>query len=223
MPTCAPESRDAGHDAQAVRITCGPEWRQQSNPLLMNRLNRVVLILSTLVCSWLGMQAVHESGHVIGAWATGATVERVVLHPAAISRTDVADASHPLVVVWAGPIIGAVLPILCWLAAAQLNLASTFLWRFFAGFCLIVNGAYIAFGSFEGVGDCGEMLQHGSPAWLLWLFGVLTIPLGLRLWHGQGKHFGLGPGKLEISSRLTVCVFLVALAILSLEMLVNGR
>ncbi len=28
--------------------------------------------------------------------------------------------------------------------------------------------------------------------WQLWLFGVITSPVGLWLWHRQGTHFGLG-------------------------------
>ena len=50
-----------------------------------------ILIGSTLLGSWLGMQAVHELGHVLGAWATGAEVRRVVLSPTTISRTDVVN------------------------------------------------------------------------------------------------------------------------------------
>jgi predicted Zn-dependent protease len=47
-----------------------------------------MLIGSTVVGSWLGMQAVHELGHVLGAWWTDGDVSRVVLHPLSISRTD---------------------------------------------------------------------------------------------------------------------------------------
>jgi hypothetical protein len=60
---------------------------------------------------------------------------------------------------------------------------------------MVANGAYIAFGSFDGIGDCGTMLRHGSPMWSLWLFGAITIPIGLWLWHRQGEHFGLGAAK----------------------------
>src|SRR5438105_1787209 len=102
------------------------------------------------------MQAVHESGHVFGAWLTGGRVARVVLHPLTISRTDVADNPHPLVVVWAGPIFGVVVPLLLWGAAAASRLPGAFLLRFFAGFCLLANGLYIGVGSFDRVGDCGE-------------------------------------------------------------------
>ena len=58
-----------------------------------------------------GMQAVHEAGHVFGAWATGGRVARVVLHPLTISRTDLEHNPYPLAVVWAGPVFGVVVPV----------------------------------------------------------------------------------------------------------------
>jgi hypothetical protein len=51
-----------------------------------------------LFVSWLLMQAVHESGHVLGARLGGGTVAQVVLHPLTISRTDLAANPHPLLV-----------------------------------------------------------------------------------------------------------------------------
>src|SRR5690348_1700532 len=116
-----------------------------------SRINQVVLILSAISFSWLGMQAVHEMGHVVGALATNADVKKVVLHPATISRTDVVDNTRPLIVVWAGPMVGVLVPVVICLTSAWMRLPSTFLWRFFAGFCLIANGVYIAFGSLSGV------------------------------------------------------------------------
>jgi hypothetical protein len=93
-----------------------------------------------------------------------------------------------------------------------------YLARFFAGFCLVANGAYIAFGSIDRVGDCGEMLRHGSRPWQLWLFGALTMPAGLWLWHGQGPHFGLGEARGKVSPKaayaaLAACAALLALAV----------
>ncbi len=72
----------------------------------MRRVHQLVLIASTLALSWFGMMAVHESGHVLAAWATGGTVAKVVLHPLTISRTDLADNPQPLPVVWGGPGFG---------------------------------------------------------------------------------------------------------------------
>jgi len=173
----------------------------------------VVLIASVSVAAWLGMQQVHELGHVLGAVATGGEVERVVLHPLTISRTDLADNPQPLLVVWAGPLIGILLPLVAWSAALAARLRIAFLLRFFAGFCLIANGAYIGAGSFGGIGDCGEMLRHGSPIWLLWLFGLVTVPAGLALWNGQGKHFGIGAPDLRIDS-VALYTSITALAVL---------
>src|SRR3954467_13544874 len=61
----------------------------------MSRLYQILLIASTLVLSWLGIQAVHELGHVLGAWAGGETVSKVVLHPLMISRIDASHDRHP--------------------------------------------------------------------------------------------------------------------------------
>jgi hypothetical protein len=106
-----------------------------------------------------------------------------------------AENPHPLVVVWAGPWVGVAIPLALWSLAALAQMRGAFVLRFFAGFCLVANGLYIGLGSFGRIGDCGEMLQHGSSPWQLWLFGLLTAPWGLCLWHGQGRHFGLDQGS----------------------------
>jgi hypothetical protein len=161
------------------------------------------------------MQAVHELGHVVGAWITGGRVERVVLHPFTISRTDPAHNPNPLVVVWAGPVVGVAAPLFLWGIVAVVPRRAAFVLRFFAGFCLLANGLYIGVGSFGGIGDCGEMLRHGSAMWHLWLFGALTAPWGLWLWHRQGPHFGLGPAKGKVDRGMAYGT-LVAFAVLLL-------
>ncbi|MCE9532693.1 MAG: hypothetical protein K8T89_16475, partial [Planctomycetes bacterium] len=168
----------------------------------MNRLHQVILILSTVLGSWLGMQAIHEFGHMLGAWSTGGRVDRVVLHPLSISRTDLAHNPDPLVVVWAGPIIGVTIPVLLWAIGVAIRMPGAFVLRFFAGFCLLANGLYIGLGSFDRIGDCGEMLRHGSALWQLWLFGAITAPAGLWLWNRQGRHFGLGSANGAVDHRV---------------------
>jgi hypothetical protein len=189
----------------------------------MKRLHQGVLIVSAALGSWLGMQAVHEFGHVLGAWLTRGRVARVILHPLTLSRTELAHNPIPLVVVWAGPVLGALLPLGLWGAAVGVWRPGAFLLRFFAGFCLIANGAYIAFGSFDGVGDCGEMLRHGSAIWQLWLFGAATIPAGLWLWHRQGPHFGIGPARGQVSAGAAYVSLGVCLALLTLGFVVGGE
>ena len=189
----------------------------------MSRLHQVVLICSTVLGSWLGMQAVHESGHVLGAWLTGGRVARVVLHPLTISRTDLAHNPRPLVVVWAGPVVGAAVPLLVWAVVAATRLPGAFVLRFFAGFCLLANGLYIGAGSFARVGDCGEMLLHGSEMWQLWLFGVVTAPFGLWLWHRQGPHFGLGSGRGQVNPGVAYGTLVVCVLILLVGLIVGGK
>ena len=185
-------------------------------------MHQAILIGSTILESWLGMQAVHEFGHACGAWLTGGRVARVVLHPLTISRTDLADNPRPLAVVWAGPAVGVLLPIVLWLVAAGAHLPGAFVLRFFAGFCLLANGLYIGVGSFDRVGDCGEMLRHGSALWQLWLFGAATAPLGLWLWHRQGPHFGLGVAQGRVSRGAAYGSLVACLSLLVLGFVVDG-
>jgi len=187
------------------------------------RLAQAVLIVSTLVGSWLGMQDIHELGHVLGAWATGGHVERVVLHPLTISRTDLGDNPRPLLVVWAGPIGGVAMPLVLWAMAATCRWRGAFVLRFFAGFCLIANGLYIGGGSFDRVGDCGTMLRHGSEMWHLWLFGVVTVPLGFRLWHGLGPAFGLGPDRANVDRGVAIASFVVCVLLIVIGFAIDGR
>jgi hypothetical protein len=184
----------------------------------MKRVPQAVLIVSTLVGSWLGMQHVHELGHVAAAWLTGGRVAKVVLDPFTISRTDVAENPRPLLVVWGGPILGVLLPLAIWLGARTVRLPGTFVLRFFAGFCLIANGCYLGTGSFTHIGDAGDMLHHGAARWHLWLFAALTVPSGLWLWNGLGPEFGLGKSNGSVDPKvayamLACCIALVAMGI----------
>jgi hypothetical protein len=184
---------------------------------------QTVLIVSTLVASWLGMQAVHECGHVLGATVSGGAIKKIVLNPLTISRTDLDINPAPLFVVWAGPIFGVLGPLAAWILAVPLRPPGTFILRFFAGFCLIANGAYIGCGSFLGIGDSGEMLRHGSPRWLLWLFGAVTLPVGLWLWHGMGPNFGLGASKGTVNRGVAIVTLLCAISLLLLGFAVGGE
>ncbi|WP_428306360.1 M50 family metallopeptidase [Lacipirellula sp.] len=160
-------------------------------------LRRAFFSLVVVYLAWLAMQAVHEAGHVVAAWLTRGTVTSVELPLLGISRTDVRPNPRPLAVAWAGPIVGAIIPLLLMLLVRQRirisgDAAATArtrrrllsgLTEFFAGFCLIANGAYISIGSFERIGDAGDLLRHGSPQWLLVVFGVVAVLAGLLVWH----------------------------------------
>ncbi|NOY40412.1 MAG: hypothetical protein GXP26_01060 [Planctomycetes bacterium] len=188
----------------------------------MKRIHQVLLIVSFLPFCWLAMMAVHELGHMLGAYATGGQIARVILHPLAISRTDMAVNPHPIWVAWAGPLFGTVVPMLLCVVFQKKQWAGEYLVCFFAGFCLVSNGMYIGLGSFGAVGDAGDLLRYGSPIWLLWLFGIATVLPGFWFWNGLGPSFGLGNGGGKVNPTAAyVSSGLLAITIL-LELVLNA-
>ncbi|MBI3823896.1 MAG: M50 family metallopeptidase [Planctomycetes bacterium] len=189
----------------------------------MKPLHQTVLIVSTLALSWFVMMVVHESGHVLGAWLTGGTVARVVLHPLTISRTDLSVNPRPLFVVWAGPLFGVIVPLLAWIGTELARAPVWYLLRFFAGFCLIANGAYIGIGSIDNVGDAGDLLRHGAPIWQLWLFGIVCVPAGFVLWHGLGPHLGLGEAEGNVNVAAAYGCLMALIIVVILMALLGGE
>jgi hypothetical protein len=185
----------------------------------VNRLWQPLLIGSLIPACWFGMMAVHELGHVLGLWATGGTVAKVVLHPLTISRTDPGLDPRPLTVVWAGPLVGVLLPVAVAGVSGAVHFGSAFLLRFFAGFCLIANGCYIGVGAVDPVGDARELLRLGAGAWQLILFGVVAVPSGLYLWHGQGKYFR----RESVNPATSIAVSVILLVILGTELLFSPQ
>lgn len=189
----------------------------------MNRFYQLFLIVSFLGLCWLGMQAIHELGHVLAAWLSGGEVQRVVLHPLTFSRTDLVSSQNPhqLLVVMGGPVFGVFFPLIVF-AIVQFALPKrwtnelSYLFRFFAGFCLIVNGAYIAFGSRTGHVDSAELLRDGAARWMLVFFGLVTIPTGLYLWNGLGPRFGLGESNGRVNHvTAVVCAVLLIFVVVA--------
>jgi hypothetical protein len=119
--------------------------------------------------------------------------------------------------------VGVLLPLALWGVAAWLRIPGAFVLRFFAGFCLLANGLYIGVGSWDRVGDCGEMLRNGSELWQLWLFGAVTTPIGIWLWHRQGPHFGLGQANGRVDQRVAYASLAACLVLLVLGFAVDGE
>jgi len=178
---------------------------------------RIALVAGLLAASWLGMQIVHEFGHVAGAWTTSGRVVHVELKPWTIARTDVEPHPHPLVERWAGPLVGATFPVGLWWIAVGLRRSWAYLLRFFAGFCLITNGAYLGVGAFWPVGDAADILRIEPTRWPLVVFGIVAACSGLALWHRLGAEFGLGPDAKPIQRQHAIGVWCIVAAILVAE------
>ncbi len=189
----------------------------------MKRLEQITLIVSFIGFCWLGMQVVHELGHFLAGILTGADGIQVYLHPCIISRTDVRVNPHPGIVVWAGPLVGVLFPFLVYGIAKFSKSPGLYLYRFFAGFCLITNGVYIAFGPGGSNADSGVMLAYGSTRWIMALFGLLTIPLGLYFWHRLGPHFGLGQAKGKVNRNAVIVSAVLLITIVTTELILNSR
>ena len=146
-----------------------------------------------LAVSWYAMMAVHELGHALAGIATGGAVERIAIPLLGFSHTDVHPNPQPLIVAWAGAVVGVVLPALLWLGVKvklETGRAESLL-RFFAGFCFLANGVYLGLGWIDRVGDTHELLQHGATTWQLIAFGSVCSATALLLWHGLGPWMGL--------------------------------
>ena len=182
---------------------------------------QLLLIAFLCGCAWLSMMAIHEFGHVLHAKLSEGTVERVVLNPFEFSRTDVSPNPHPQFVAWGGAIWGTIIPL--GLAAVVRFSVRQYLYlaAFFAGFCCLANGLYLAVGSFGGVGDAGDLLRHGATRWQLWLFGVPFSILGLWLWNGLGTQFGFSASEGNVDTRVVFGLGLTFGIMLMLEILLS--
>ena len=132
------------------------------------------------------MMAIHEAGHCLGAIVTGARIVRVEIPLLGFSRTDVDGGSSRLAEVWAGPVFGALAPLLLLPLLRFPRRPLRHALTFYMGFSLLANGVYIGAGAFDRVGDCNTLLQYGSPLWVLVGFGAVCSASGFYIWHRMG-------------------------------------
>jgi hypothetical protein len=191
--------------------------------MMKRRMDQCLLLIGLISLSWLGMMAVHEAGHVTAAWATGGVVQRVVFHPLTLSRTDVWPNPHPMVVLWAGPLAGTLLPAIPAAAMRRRHSAVGDVLRFFAGFCLIANGVYIGLGTFHPVGDAADMLRLGTPRWGLAGFGLAAVLPGLWLLHKASPALGFGRQPTLMPPKPTYVVFAIAVMTFALACAFGNR
>jgi hypothetical protein len=188
----------------------------------MKRLVQSVLVVSTVAFSALAMMVIHELGHVLNGWLSGGTVSRVYLHPFDFSRTELSHNPHPLFVAWGGAVWGCIIPLLLLALARFARWSFWYLAAFFAGFCLVANGAYLGGGSVIVAADAKDLLASGAARWQLILFGLPCVSLGLWLWHGLGVYFGLGAARGQVDRRAAFGVATALLVLVVLELFVSG-
>ena len=133
-----------------------------------------------------------RTGPRAGALATGGTITAVVLHPLTISRTDVSINPRPLLVVWAGPLLGVLLPLGRGRDPPGMPLPLGLPAAILCGLLPDCQRRLHRRGILRRCRRRGRHAPARQPGVVPWLFGAATFPLGLYLWHGLGPNFGLG-------------------------------
>ena len=105
---------------------------------------RLVRLVILLMASWCVMTFTHEVGHIVGGRCCGGTLIDVDLLPWHLPYSLFDPDPRPLVTLWSGPILGAVVPL-----GLALLIRRLWMW-FIANFCLVANGSYIATGWISG-------------------------------------------------------------------------
>ncbi|MEL7264973.1 MAG: hypothetical protein AAFP69_09250 [Planctomycetota bacterium] len=120
------------------------------------------------------MTFTHELGHIIGGACCGATLTDFDLAPWRLPYSLHSPDPHPLVTLWAGPLLGVVVPVL-----AAVMIRRHWAW-FIADFCLIANGGYLALAWLSGDRflDTPRLLAAGAHPATITVYCVSTISLG---------------------------------------------
>lgn len=194
---------------------------QSSRPLL-NRLWTIWLVLASLAAAWLGMMLVHEAGHILFAWLTGAAVERVSLPIIGFSQTHLGVNPRPVTVAWGGFVVGTVVPFSIWAVAFWRRWKIEPGLRLFAAICLLANGAYMASALAQPIGDVEDIILNGGASWPLMVSGTLVLLAGVLLltWRGIADLFRRAcratPGAVALATGALVAVCLISLVISAL-------
>jgi hypothetical protein len=171
--------------------------------------------------SWLGMQVLHELGHVLGAVLTGGQVSHVLLKPWAFSRTDLVTNPHPRFVAWAGIIAGIAFPLAIWTASRKMLPGTTPCLRFFAGFCMVATGAYMIGGTIFNAGDPADLGVLGMPAWRMIATGGMALAAGLATWNGLAGKLGFGRGGKTVSRAAAMTSSAILIVLVIVELLIS--
>jgi hypothetical protein len=127
-----------------------------------------------LVASWCVMTFTHEAGHVGGGWASGGTLREAHLLPWELPYSSFEPDPWPLVTLWSGPVLGALVPL-----AAAAAVRRPWVW-FIAPFCLPANGSYlaIAWATGDNLVDTPKLLARGAHPATIAAYCLIAIGVG---------------------------------------------
>lgn len=160
-----PGNRKDGESAGALPVGLRPVR------YYCHRYTRFALLL---ILSWIVMTFTHELGHIVGGLCCGGRLISASVVPWRMPYSIFDPDPLPLVTLWSGLSLGALVPVL---VATVINRRS--LW-FIAHFCLLANGSYIAIAWFTGDRylDTARLLSHGASPLSIAIYCVVTIGWG---------------------------------------------
>ena len=116
----------------------------------------------------------HETGHMIGGLIGGASLIDYDIAPWSLPFSFHNPDPHPLLTLWAGPLLGVAVPAVFATVFRHRSL------RFIADFCLLANGVYLALAWIAGDRflDTTRLLESGAPPFTIAIYCALTIGAG---------------------------------------------
>jgi hypothetical protein len=143
------------------------------------------------------MSFIHEIGHCLSVLINGGVVNDIVWRYGIFSETLRSESTRPVMDIWAGPIVGCIVPLMTWAVFMKLNLAQYLQW--FASMCLIGNGLYLALGWMDLGSDSHDLILNDVSLISIIGLGLSAFVLGLFLlfWdkpsanqslHGSGQR-----------------------------------
>lgn len=142
---------------------------------------RIVRLLFWLCVSWVVMLFTHEMGHIVGGKCCGGELRAFDLWPWHMPYSIFDPDPYPLVTLWSGLLLGAILPI-----GLSVLIQRDEMWLI-GYFSLLANGLYIAtaWATGDRYLDTSRMLEHGASPILIGVYCLMTIGGGYRGFRGS--------------------------------------
>lgn len=138
------------------------------------RSTRLITFVLWLAWAWIAMTLSHELGHVFFGLLGGARLIQLELRPWHLPYSLLANDSHPLATLWAGPILGCVVPLIAATIARR-----PACW-FVAWFCMLANASYLLLAYLSGDGELDSIKMIAAGSRPLEILGAvaLSLPIG---------------------------------------------
>ena len=149
---------------------------------------RTVFFIGTILLSWCVMIETHEVGHIVGGWLSGASLRDWQLWPWELPYSFFDPDPHPLITLWAGPVLGSIVPL-----AIAMVFHNEWIWLI-ANFCVLANGLYLALAWGAGGSSLDTQRLLAAGAWPISIVGFCLVTI-------VPAYFGFRANFISVFSR----------------------